>query len=76
MRPLAVRVPEQLSRHLRLIAKLRGRDLADELRAALQAHVERAVIELASESDEDRGRGGPVEIPTVGQREGGRSVRV
>jgi len=47
----SARVSEQLDRHLRLVAKLRGRDLADEMRAALSAHVERAADELTPDDE-------------------------
>lgn len=45
---VAVRIPPRLNQQVRLVARLRGRGLADELRAAIGAHVDASVAELAT----------------------------
>ena len=54
---------------MRLVATIRGRDLADEMRAALAAHVERAVAEISPPGSDERPlEPGAAESPAGGER--------
>lgn len=50
MKPIAVRVPDEIHSGLSALAKLRGRDLADELREALRGHLYRSAADLQHET--------------------------
>ncbi len=66
MEPLAVRVPPQLRRDLDVVARARGRRLADEIRDALRLHVEAAVTG-ANTSDARREKPGIEVDPGVSE---------